>query len=97
MAYYRRKYPPKQEAKMSIGVSIFGLLVGLGLFAFGLVCGIGIIMGNKGSLALRIILGIGFFAVFGGGGGIGGFAACLSGLKEGMEKLKKLKEEDVKK
>ena len=92
MAYYRRKLPPKQDAKMGICVAIFSIIVCIGMFAFGTICAIGIIMGDKGSLILRIIGGIGFFAFFGGGGGIGGIVACVDSLKDEVEKLKKLKD-----
>ena len=95
MAYYRRKLPPKQDAKLGICVSIFGILVCIGAFVFGVFCAIGIIMGDKGSLILRIVCGIGFFAFFGGGGGIGGTFACVEGLKDSLAKLRKVKEDEA--
>ena len=97
MAYYRRKLPPKQDAKMGICVAIFGIIVSIGMFAFGTICAIGIIMGDKGSLILRIIGGIGIFAFFGGGGGIGGIVACIDGLKDSLAKLREVKKDEANK
>lgn len=83
---------------MNIGTAIFCMLVCIGLFIFGLYCGIGILMGDKGSIIARIICGIGVFALFGGGGGIGGMIASIDGLKDSIEELRKEKEqEDTKK
>ena len=91
MAYYRRKYPPKVEAKMGISIAIFGILVSVACLILGVIIAIGMIQSDKGSLMLRIIGAIAFFGLFFGGGGIGGLVACIGSLKNSIEALKKAK------
>lgn len=88
---YRRKYTKKEEAKMNIGIGIFGCVGIIPLAIILISASFGILNAEKGSFILRLLgcIGFGFFFA---GGAIYGVFVCIRTIREGIKTLKEVKE-----